>query len=298
MKTTASFKGVVPIAILLDGNALAKRVRIKTKARAARLPQPPGLAVVMVGDNPASLVYVANKERDCARCGIASHVFRLEANTSEEKLLMLIHKLNTQSDIHGILIQLPLPPGFRPEAVIQAISPEKDVDAFNATTMGQFYLNGASPFLPCTPAGVMALLDEYKIEPRGKHCVVVGHSNTVGKPMATMLLHRDATVTSCHIHTVDLASHTRMADILVCAVGKAGLITADMVKPGAVVVDVGINRTDTGITGDVIFKEVAKIASHISPVPGGVGPMTRAMLMRNTLQAAAWQMKGIRKELI
>jgi methylenetetrahydrofolate dehydrogenase (NADP+)/methenyltetrahydrofolate cyclohydrolase len=276
----------------LDGNALAKRVRISVKKQASLLPNPPGLAVIQVGDNPASLIYVANKKRDCTRCGIISYAHHLDVNAGEEKLLDLIRWLNHQPDIHGILVQLPLPAGYNPKAMVEAITPEKDVDAFHSLTAGMFYLNNGPTFLPCTPAGVLALLDEYGIDPKGKHCVVVGHSNTVGKPIATMLLHRDATVTNCHIHTVDLASHTRSADILVCAVGKAGLISAGMVKPGAVVVDVGINRNGESICGDVDFEAVEKVASHISPVPGGVGPMTRAMLMRNTLLAAQMQNRG------
>ncbi|MCL2203345.1 MAG: bifunctional 5,10-methylenetetrahydrofolate dehydrogenase/5,10-methenyltetrahydrofolate cyclohydrolase [Defluviitaleaceae bacterium] len=270
----------------MDGNALAKRVRMDVKKQAARLDAPPGLAVIIVGHNPASEVYVAHKEKDCARCGIVSHTYRLGEEAGQEKLPALIHRLNNQPDIHGILVQLPLPGGYGAEAVLQAIAPEKDVDAFHTVTAGKFYLNKGPTFLPCTPAGVMELLDAYAIDPRGKHAVVVGHSNIVGKPMAMMLLQRDATVTICHIHTADLAMHTRMADILVCAVGKAGLITAGMVKPGAVVIDVGINRDGNKICGDVDFDAVGKIASHITPVPGGVGPMTRAMLMKNTLEAA------------
>jgi methylenetetrahydrofolate dehydrogenase (NADP+)/methenyltetrahydrofolate cyclohydrolase len=300
---------VIPIAILLDGNALAKRVRIGVKKEAAKLATPPGLAVIQVGDNPASQIYVANKRRDCTRCGIISHVHHLEESAGQDRLLELIRWLNVQPYIHGILVQLPLPGGYETQAVIHTIAPQKDVDAFHTATAGRFYLeNGlaaeTSPspansgiygggnfapgpsYQPCTPAGVMALLDAYHIDPLGLHAVVVGQSNTVGKPMSIMLLRRGATVTSCHIHTRSLAAHTRLADILVCAVGKKGLITADMVKPGAVVVDVGINRIGDNIYGDVDFEGVEKIASHISPVPGGVGPMTRAMLMKNTLLAA------------
>ena len=243
-----------------------------------------------------------------------SHAYHLEAGAGEDRLLELIRWLNAQPYIHGILVQLPLPDGYDAQNVIATISPEKDVDAFHTLTVGRFYLEGglaagtipkptdAAPlygggsfapgptYLPCTPAGIMALLDAYEIDPLGKHAVVVGFSNIVGKPMSLMLLQRGATVTSCHIHTKDLAMHTRMADLLVCAVGKPNLITANMVKPGAVVIDVGINRisdaTGERICGDVDFDEVEKIASFISPVPGGVGPMTRAMLMKNTLLAA------------
>jgi methylenetetrahydrofolate dehydrogenase (NADP+)/methenyltetrahydrofolate cyclohydrolase len=270
----------------MDGNALAKRLRIGVKKQTAKLPAPPGLAVVQVGGNPASMIYVANKKRDCERCGILSYAHYLDENAGQARLLGLIGMLNADPLVHGILVQLPLPANYGADEVIQAISPEKDVDAFHTITMGKLYLNTAPPFEPCTPAGVIALLDEYKIDLRGKHCVVVGRSNIVGKPMGTMLLHRHATVTICHGSTVDLPSHTRQADVLVSAVGKAGLITADMVKPGAVVIDVGINRVGDKIAGDVEFDEVEKIASHITPVPGGVGPMTRAMLMMNTLKAA------------
>ncbi|MCL2603908.1 MAG: bifunctional 5,10-methylenetetrahydrofolate dehydrogenase/5,10-methenyltetrahydrofolate cyclohydrolase [Defluviitaleaceae bacterium] len=270
----------------MDGNALAKQVRISVKKQTALLPQPPGLAVIQVGDNPASMVYVANKRRDCEKCGIISHAHLLAEDAGQDTLLELIRRLNAQADVHGILVQLPLPKGYNADAVIQAISPEKDVDAFHALTMGKLYLNCGPAFEPCTPAGVIALLDRYEIDLRGKHCVVVGRSNIVGKPMGTMLLHRHATVTICHGSTVDLPSHTRQADVLISAVGKAGLITTDMVKPGAVVIDVGINRVGDKIHGDVDFEPIEKTASFITPVPGGVGPMTRAMLMKNTLKAA------------
>jgi len=274
------------MAKILDGNTLAKSILSKVKAQVAAIPSPPGLAVVIVGDNPASRVYVNNKKKDCAACGIASHEFALPEDAGEDKLLSLVHELNGRSDIHGILVQLPLPEGYNVQKIIQAISPSKDVDAFHILNVGRIF-NGEYGFLPCTPAGVIAMLDEYGIDPKGKHAVVVGHSNIVGKPMAMMLLHRHATVTICHIHTQDLAVFTRQADILVCAVGKIGLITADMVKPGAVVVDVGINRKESGgICGDVDFDAVSQVASYISPVPGGVGPMTRAMLMLNTAKAA------------
>jgi len=274
------------MAIILDGKALAKSVLKDVKAKVAKMPHPPGLAVIIVGDDPASRVYVNNKKKDCTACGIVSKEFPLPQNIGEDKLLTLISELNQAPDIQGILVQLPLPVGYNVQKVIQAISPKKDVDAFHMLNVGRIF-NGDYGFLPCTPAGVVALLDKYDIDPMGKHCVVVGHSNIVGKPMAMMLLHRHATVTICHIHTADLAFHTRQADILVCAVGKIGLITADMVKPGAVVIDVGINRkSDGSICGDVDFEAVSKIASYITPVPGGVGPMTRAILMRNTVDGA------------
>jgi len=273
------------MAIILDGQALAKTIRNKIKTQVSTMPHPPGLAVVIVGDNPASRVYVNNKKKDCKACGIVSKEYALPENTGQSNLLALIEELNQAPDIHGILVQLPLPPGYDIQKIIQSISPEKDVDAFHMLNVGRI-LNGDYGFLPCTPAGVIALLDHYSIDPKGKHCVVVGHSNIVGKPMAMMLLHRHATVTICHIHTQDLASHTRQADILVCAVGKIDLITPDMVKPGAVVIDVGINRKEDGsICGDVDFEAVSQVASYITPVPGGVGPMTRALLMQNTLSA-------------
>ena len=274
------------MAKILNGKALAKSIRAQVKSQIASMASPPGLAVIIVGDNPASRVYVDNKKNDCKACGITSHEFALSSDIGEDKLLALVHELNHRQDIHGILVQLPLPEGYNVQKIIQAISPKKDVDAFHMLNVGRV-LNGEYGFLPCTPAGVIAMLDHYGIDAKGKHAVVVGHSNIVGKPMAMMLLNRDATVTICHKHTVDLAVHTSQADILVCAVGKIDLITADMVKPGAVVIDVGINRKEDGtICGDVDFDAVSQIASHITPVPGGVGPMTRALLMKNTAFAA------------
>jgi len=274
------------MSTILDGKALAKSIVADVKAQVANMPHPPGLAVVIVGDNPASRVYVNNKKKDCKACGIVGKEFSLPEDVGEGKLLALVDELNNAKDIHGILVQLPLPDGYNVQKIIQAISPDKDVDAFHMLNVGRI-VSGDYCFLPCTPAGVVALLDHYNIDPKGKHCVVVGHSNIVGKPMAMMLLHRHATVTICHIHTTDLAAHTRQADILVCAVGKIGLITADMVKPGAVVIDVGINHKDDGtICGDIDYEAVSQVASHITPVPGGVGPMTRALLMRNTVYAA------------
>ena len=274
------------MAVIMDGKALAKRINKQVKLEIEKNGLKPGLAVVIVGENPASRVYVNNKKKDCIACGINGMEFALPEDVGEDKLLELIKELNNRGDIHGILVQLPLPTGYSDQKIIQAIAPEKDVDAFHMLNVGRI-LNGNYSFLPCTPAGVIALLDEYNIDPKGKHCVVVGHSNIVGKPMAMMLLHRHGTVTICHIHTIDLASFTKQADILVVAVGKINLITEDMVKPGAVVIDVGINpKEGGGICGDVDFDAVSKIASHITPVPGGVGPMTRAMLMQNTLTAA------------
>ena len=274
------------MATILDGKALAKKVVAEVKQEIVQSGISPGLAVVIVGDDPASRVYVNNKKKDCADCGIRSEEFALAATTQEQELLALIETLNQRSDIHGILVQLPLPKGLDERKVIQAISPNKDVDAFHMLNMGHIFA-GNNRFLPCTPAGVMEMLDHYGIDPAGKHCVVVGRSNIVGKPQAMLLLGRHGTVTICHSRTPDLGAITRQADILVAAVGKIGLITADMVKPGAVVIDVAINRGQDGkLCGDVDFAAVEPIASHITPVPGGVGPMTRAVLMRNTVMAA------------
>lgn len=274
------------MAVILDGNALAKKVKADVKAQIQAAGISPGLAVVIVGDNAASRIYVDAKKKDCAACGIRSEEFALEADAGEDKLLALINELNSREDIHGILVQLPLPKGYSEDAVIAAICPEKDVDAFHMINVGRI-MHGDYQFLPCTPAGVMELLAFHGVDIAGKHCVVVGRSNIVGKPQAMLMLHKHATVTICHSRTPDLAGFTRQADILVAAVGKIGLITADMVKPGAVVVDVAINRMDNGkICGDVDFVSVEPIASHITPVPGGCGPMTRAVLMKNTLIAA------------
>ena len=274
------------MAILLDGKALAEEVRGKVAVEIEKIGLKPGLAVIIVGENPASRIYVDSKKKDCAACGIKSEEFTLTADAGEEKLLAVIEELNRRPDIHGILVQLPLPEGYSEKKVIQTIRPEKDVDAFHLINVGRIMV-GDYAFLPCTPAGVMALLDHYGIDPKGKHCVVVGRSDIVGKPQAMLLLHRHATVTICHSKTPDLGAITRQADILVAAVGKVGLITADMVKPGAVVVDVAMNRDENGkLCGDVDFPGVEPIASYITPVPGGVGPMTRAMLLCNTLTAA------------
>ena len=274
------------MAAILDGKALAGEIRAQVKEEIERRGITPGLAVVIVGENPASRIYVDNKKKDCLACGIKSEEFALEAQAGEEALLALIGELNTRADIHGILVQLPLPAGYNEKKVIDAISPDKDVDAFHLLNVGRV-MTGDFAFLPCTPAGVMELLDHYGIDPKGRHCVVVGRSDIVGKPQAMLLLHRHATVTICHSRTPDLGAFTRQADILVAAVGKEGLITADMVKPGAVVIDVAMNKNAQGkLCGDVDFPAVEAVASYITPVPGGVGPMTRAILLRNTLAAA------------
>ena len=271
---------------ILDGKALSAQLKQQIAKQITSHNLTPGLAVIIVGDDAASRIYVNAKKKDCEECGIKSFEFALDADVGEKKLLDLISELNARPDVHGILVQLPLPAGYSEQAVIQAIAPEKDVDAFHFENVGRI-TTGDFIFLPCTPAGVMEMLDHYGIDPVGKHCVVVGRSNIVGKPQALLLLHRHATVTICHSRTPDLAAMTRQADILVAAVGKPGLITADMVKPGAVVIDVAMNRGEDGkICGDVDFKGVSEVASHITPVPGGVGPMTRAVLMRNTLRAA------------
>ena len=274
------------MAITLDGKALAEEVRGRVRAEVEKTGLNPGLAVVIVGENPASRIYVDSKKKDCAACHIRSEEFALPADAGEEKLLNVIEELNQRPDIHGILVQLPLPKGYSEQKVIAAIAPEKDVDAFHLINVGRIMV-GDYAFLPCTPAGVMELLDHYGIDPKGKHCVIVGRSDIVGKPQAMMLLHKHATVTICHSRTPDLGAMTRQADILVAAVGKVNLITADMVKPGAVVIDVAMNRDENGkLCGDVDFAGVEPVASYITPVPGGVGPMTRAMLMCNTLTAA------------
>ena len=273
-------------AIRIDGTALAAKVKARCAAEAKGLARKPGLAVILVGDNPASRVYVNAKRKDCEECGFYSEEYALLAQATQEELMELIQTLNERTDIDGILVQLPLPEGLDEEQVLLAIDPSKDVDGFHPYNVGELTI-GAPTFLPCTPAGVMEMLREYEIDPSGKHCVVLGRSNIVGKPMALLLLHANGTVTVCHSRTPDLKAWTTQADILVSAVGKTGLITADMVKEGAVVIDVAMNRNDQGkLCGDVCYEEVAEKASYLTPVPGGVGPMTRAMLMSNTLTAA------------
>lgn len=278
------------MSVLLDGKALAakikKEVAEKAEGRAAEGKARPALAVILVGENPASAVYVRNKEKDCAECGIRSVAYRLGADYGEDKLLALIDELNGDPAVHGILVQLPLPEGYEERRVIERISPDKDVDAFHPVNVGRMMI-GEEGFLPCTPAGIIALLDEYGIDPSGKNCVVIGRSNIVGKPMAMLLMKRNGTVTVAHRKTADLPALTRRADILVSAVGKAGFVTPGMVKPNAVIIDVGMNRNAEGkLCGDVDFARCAPLASFITPVPGGVGPMTRAILMKNTLYAA------------
>ena len=277
------------MAVLMDGKALAAKLRGNFRSESDALAQKgtrPGLAVVIVGEDPASKIYVRNKQRACEECGIYSRTHTLSAETSEQELIALVHELNRDPEIHGILVQSPLPGHISERAVVENIAPSKDVDAFSYENVGRI-VAGDYRFLPCTPAGVMELLDEYKIEIEGKNCVVVGRSDIVGKPQAMMLLHRNGTVTICHSRTKNLGAALKEADIIVAAVGRAGLITGDMVKEGAVVIDVGMNRNEAGkLCGDVDFAEVSPKASFITPVPGGVGPMTITMLMKNTITSA------------
>lgn len=273
-------------AIHMDGKALAAKVKEEVAAQVAGMERKPGLAVVLVGDNPASRVYVNGKKKDCAECGIYSEEYAIPAETTQQELLELVETLNDREDIDGILVQLPLPKHLNEKEVLLAIRPDKDVDCFHPFNVGQLMI-GEQGFQPCTPAGVMRMLKEYGIDPAGKHCVIVGRSNIVGKPQAMLMLRENATVTVCHTKTPDLKAECLRADILVAAAGRVGLITGDMVKEGAVVVDVAMNRNEAGkLCGDVVFEEAAQRASYITPVPGGVGPMTRAMLMENTLYAA------------
>ena len=273
-------------AVIMDGKALAAKVKSEVGAQVAQMARKPGLAVVLVGDDPASRVYVNGKKRDCGECGIYSEEYALPAQAGQDALMEVIHTLNAREDIDGILCQLPLPEGYDEDAVLLAIDPDKDVDGFHPVNVGRLS-TGQPCFVPCTPAGVMEMLKEYGIDPKGKECVVVGRSNIVGKPMAMLLLAAHGTVTVCHSRTRDLGEVCRRADVLVAAVGKRNLITAGMVKEGAVVIDVAMNRDEAGkLCGDVDYGPVSEKASYITPVPGGVGPMTRAMLMVNTLEAA------------
>ncbi len=280
------------MAVIIDGKAVSAAVRAEVAAEVEQLKAKgitPGLAVIIVGDDPASRVYVNNKKKACSEVGMYSEEFALPADTTQEELLALVASLNGRSDINGILCQLPLPKGLSDKDVIEAISPIKDVDAFHAQNVGNIMIGDYS-FLPCTPAGVMELLHRAGVEVAGKRCVVIGRSNIVGKPMAMLLLHENGTVTICHSRTQDLAAICREADILVAAVGKAKFVTADMVKEGAAVIDVGMNRDENGkLCGDVDYASVEPIAGYITPVPGGVGPMTIAMLLKNTLMAAKLQ---------
>ena len=278
------------MAKIIDGKAISAQIRSEikeqTEAFAKEYGFRPGLAVIIVGEDPASQVYVRNKRRACDEVGFYSESYELDANTTQEELNALVDRLNADEKIHGILCQLPLPKHLDENQVILRIDPKKDVDAFHPYNVGKIMLGDYS-FLPCTPAGVMALLERSGIDVYGKECVVVGRSNIVGKPQAMLLLHKHGTVTVCHSRTKDLAEVCRRADVLVAAIGKADFFTGDMIKEGAVVIDVGMNRRADGkLTGDVDFESVAPKASYITPVPGGVGPMTITMLMQNTLTAA------------
>lgn len=276
-------------AQLIDGNALSKKLRAEVAARAAALTaqgHKPGLAVVLVGDNPASQVYVRNKVKACEEAGLHSVLEKYDASLTEAALLARVEALNQDPTIHGILVQLPLPAHIDAHKVIEAIAPEKDVDGFHVASAGALMV-GQEGFKPCTPYGCMKMLEFIGYDTKGKHAVVIGRSNIVGKPMAMLLLQANATVTVCHSATPDLAHFTRQADIVVAAVGKRNVLTADMVKPGAVVLDVGMNRTDDGkLCGDVDFAGVSEVAGWITPVPGGVGPMTITMLLVNTIESA------------
>ena len=273
------------MATLLNGKELSQKIKLNLKQEVESLNAKVGLAVIIVGNNPASRVYVNNKKKACEEIGFLSREYALPEETTQEELVNLVKALNEDKEINGILVQLPLPKHLDEKAVIETISPLKDVDAFHISNVGKIMI-GDYDFLPCTPAGVMELLHEANIDVTGKECVVIGRSNIVGKPMAMLLLHENATVTVCHSKTKYLKEVTKRADVLVVAIGRAKFVTADMVKPGAVVIDVGMDRDENGkLCGDVDFESVEKKASAITPVPGGVGPMTIAMLMKNTLNA-------------
>ena len=287
------------MAKIIDGRAISAEVRAEIKKEVSLLAEngiKVCLAVVIVGDDPASQVYVRNKKRACDETGIASEIIAMPSETTEEELISVLDGLNSRSEINGILVQLPLPKHINERNIIAHIDPKKDVDAFCDENVGRI-MTGNFSFLPCTPAGIIELLRRSGVSVCGKDCVVIGRSNIVGKPMAMLLLHENGTVTICHSRTKNLPEITRRADILVSAVGKAGFVTADMVKPGAVVIDVGMNRTPEGkLTGDVDFASVEPIASLITPVPGGVGPMTVTMLLKNTVTAAKLQSTFLWKE--
>jgi len=285
---------------IIDGAAIAERVLAEVRSEVEKLATrgiTPGLSVVLVGDDPASAVYVRSKEATSRELGMAGETLRLPATASQEQLLQLVHRLNQNESVHGILVQMPLPRQIDADVVLRSIRPEKDVDGFHPVNVGKLLIGERDGYVPCTPAGIQYMLEACGVETRGAECVVVGRSNIVGKPMAALMMQQgpaaDATVTICHSRTRDLALHTRRADILIVAAGRAQMITADMVKPGAVVIDVGMNRipdstkkSGTRLVGDVDFDRVREVASLITPVPGGVGKMTIAMLMRNSVRAA------------
>ena len=287
-------------AELIDGRAVAQKVRAEAAERARKLSErgiKPGLGVILVGDDPASAVYVAAKGKACEEAGMHSVTIRLPAETSEEELLTHVEALNDDTSIHGILVQMPLPKQINPDTILRRIDPMKDVDGFHPVNVGKMLVGERDGFIPCTPAGIQVLLKAAGVKTPGRNCVVIGRSNIVGKPMAALMMQdnddANCTVTVCHRHTADLKSHTRAADILIVAAGRPGIVTADMVKPGAVVIDVGTNRvpdanakSGTRLRGDVDFEAVRQVASKITPVPGGVGPMMIAMLISNTVRAA------------
>ncbi len=284
------------MAKLIDGKEISAQVKAEVAAAVKELHGngiSVGLAVVIVGDNSASRVYVNNKKKACAEAGILSEEYALPEQTTQQELLALLDKLNADKGINGILVQLPLPGHIDEKTIINAIAPHKDVDAFHPANVGKIMI-GDYDFLPCTPAGIIELLDKSGVDLTGKECVVIGRSNIVGKPMSMLLLHRNATVTICHSRTRDLAAVTRRADVLVVAIGRAKFVTSEMVKPGAVVIDVGMNRDENGkLCGDVEFDTVSETAGMITPVPGGVGPMTIATLLKNTVSAAKLQNGGL-----
>jgi len=282
------------MAVIIDGKKIAQEIIGGVKAEAQRLKErvgiTPGLAVLLVGNDPASSIYIRHKENACRKAAFLSREFKLSQETAEKDILAIIHELNRDEEIHGILVQLPLPRHIRPTTIIEAIDPRKDVDGFHPYNLGRLF-TGNPYHMACTPKGILELMDRSSIAVEGKRAVIVGRSNIVGKPVALMLLNRHATVTICHTRTQHLPSMTRQAEILIAAAGRPEMIRADMVSNGAVIIDVGINRTDDGrLVGDVAFSEVRKKASYITPVPGGVGPMTIAMLLVNTLNAASGQM--------
>lgn len=276
-------------ARIISGKAMSEEIRSEIKQRTEKLKREkgivPGLAVILVGNDPASEIYVKNKGKGCEEVGFHSETIRMPENTGENELISLIRKLNQDPAIHGILVQLPLPRQIRENIVLAEIAPEKDVDGFHLLNVGSL-MTGNEGVIACTPKGALKMIKSTGIDLNGKEAVVIGRSNIVGKPMAMLLLHENCTVTVCHSKTVDLAAHSRNADILVAAVGKSKFITADMIKPGAIVIDVGINRIDGKVTGDVDFENVSEVAGWITPVPGGVGKMTISMLLENTLEAA------------
>ncbi|NLG36445.1 MAG: bifunctional methylenetetrahydrofolate dehydrogenase/methenyltetrahydrofolate cyclohydrolase FolD [Clostridiales bacterium] len=276
-------------AVIIDGREMSRKIRISIRRRVDLIRKQTGktigLAVVLVGDDPASAIYVRGKQRDCEKVGIASSVIRMPAASGTRDVEAAVRELNADASIHGILVQFPLPAGLDSNAIIQTIDPTKDVDGFHVVNCGMLLSGVGNPMIPCTPLGIVEMIRSTDRDMTGSHAVVVGRSNLVGKPVSLLLQRENATVTMCHSRTVDLAEHTRRADILVVAAGRRGLVTGDMVKHGAVVIDVGMNRDGDRVVGDVDFDSAAKRAGWITPVPGGVGPMTRAILLQNTLQA-------------